>query len=367
MKKLNLFLLSGLLAFAFTACDNDDNSIDEKEKAPSTEVLTNISNNVIVSTYTTLETKAKNLQDAIDNLKNNKTAANLETARTVWREARIPWEQSEAFLFGPTDENGLDPALDTWPVDVIGMNTILQGSMSITAQLIAVNDNTRGFHLIEFLLWGENSDKTITNMTEREFEYLMAASHDLVNSAITLKQAWTPYANLLATAGEAGNLKFKSTRSGLEELAMGMVTIADEVGNEKIENPLNGEGSNANGKPHYDLEESRFSNNSKTDYINNIESISNIYLGTYNNKNGKGISDILVFLDFNDLDAKIKNRILSAQKAIEDIPGTFTQAIGETNTAGRTAVRKAQEEVRILHRILEEELLPIINDSNNNI
>ena len=41
----------------------------------------------------------------------------FETACNAWITAREPWEESEAFLFGPVDELGLDPNMDSWPLD----------------------------------------------------------------------------------------------------------------------------------------------------------------------------------------------------------------------------------------------------------
>ena len=46
-----------------------------------------------------------------------------KTACNAWITAREPWEESEAFLFGPVDELGLDPNMDSWPLD---QNAIVQ-------------------------------------------------------------------------------------------------------------------------------------------------------------------------------------------------------------------------------------------------
>lgn len=39
--------------------------------------------------------------------------------------AREPWEKSEAFLFGPVDAMGLDPNMDSWPLDQASIIQIL--------------------------------------------------------------------------------------------------------------------------------------------------------------------------------------------------------------------------------------------------
>ena len=43
---------------------------------------------------------AKTLKAAIDKLVGEPTEANLEAARTAWKEARNPYQQTEAYRFG---------------------------------------------------------------------------------------------------------------------------------------------------------------------------------------------------------------------------------------------------------------------------
>ena len=42
----------------------------------------------------------------------------FKAAALLWITAREPWETSEAFLFGPVADKGLDPNMDSWPLDV---------------------------------------------------------------------------------------------------------------------------------------------------------------------------------------------------------------------------------------------------------
>ena len=44
---------------------------------------------------------------------------------SAWRAVRVPWEQSEAFLFGVADLAQLDPSLDSWPLDKNGIEEII--------------------------------------------------------------------------------------------------------------------------------------------------------------------------------------------------------------------------------------------------
>lgn len=368
MKSLKLLALSGLVLFALTSCDSTDDTkkpvVVPKSELP-TAVLTNIGNNVILPTYKLLNEKANEMHNAVVAFSKDRTEANLNKCRDAWRAARIPWEQSEAFLFGPADEQGLDPAMDEWPVDKPGMDAIINSNKPITPDVIASNDNTRGFHLMEYLLWGTNGDKKVREFSDREVEYLVAASLDVYQSTTSLNNTWKDYVNnfILAGKNDPKYKKFPSTFSAIMEMVTGdngIVAILDEVGNEKIENPLNGEGDDKDGNPHLDLEESRFAHNSKTDYINNIESVSNLYLGSFNGHKGPGISDLVVnIIKDKALDEKIKSQIKKAQKAIENIPGTFTAAIQDPK--GREIVKTAQNEVIILKDLFDKDLKDAID------
>lgn len=317
-------------------------------------LLNNTGNNVIVATYADLESKTDALHSAVQSLLDDPTPANLDAARLAWSAARSPWEQSEGFLFGPVDQEGLDPALDSWPVNVIDLQNVLSSGDAITESFLALQEGTlKGFHTIEYLLWDETGDKTIDAFTDREFEYLLAATGTLHNDATALFNLWDPaagnYINNLITAGN-GSVVYVSQKSALEELTNALIIISDEVANGKINDPFV--------QADVTLEESRFSNNSKLDFADNIRSIYNIYTGTFNGGgSGEGIGSII-----NEKDPALHTEVIAdinaAILAIESIPGTFTTAIFDHPEE----VAAAQEAVRHLQEVLEQQVLPIISN-----
>lgn len=348
IKKTPIFPL--VFALLFTACKKDD-------IVPTTdyqEVLSDVSYNVILNTYQQLELKTASLAGSLSVLKNTPTASNLEAARQAWRDARDPWEQSEGFLFGPVDQKGIDPSIDSWPVNQTDLDAVLNSSNALTKAYIDGLDGTlKGFHTIEYLLFGENGNKLVGDFTVRQFEYLDGCSQSLLGATQALNDSWREdkdnYISNVINAGKAGNTIYPSQKSALEELMYGMITIADEVGNGKINDPFS--------QQNVDLEESRFSKNSKKDFADNIRSIKNIYLGSYNNKSGKGMSTIIVGKNA-QLDAKLISEIDAAIVAIENIQGSFTEAIFNA----KQSVTDAQQKVRALQQTLESEALPIISN-----
>lgn len=341
-----------LVVASLAACEKEDPITPDTKDF--TSVLNNVGNNVIVATYNDLAQKGATLQLATQSLEADPTPANLAGARAAWVAARSPWEQSEGFLFGPVDQEGLDPSMDSWPVNVIDLNNVLASNNDLTVAFLAQQEGTlKGFHTIEFLLWGENGDKEVTDFTAREFEYLASASGALANDTKTLYELWAPsQGNFISNITEAGNgsIVYISQKAAVEEITNSLIVIADEVANGKINDPLSQEDLS--------LEESRFSANSKADFADNMRSIQNIYLGRFNN-NGNSIGLSSVIAEENpSLDGKVKTEITAAIDAIENIPGTFSDAIFNN----KNAVIAAQQAVRNLQETLESEVLPLVSD-----
>lgn len=351
--RIKFLTLSAIASLTLMSCDKDSGGENtETEKVTSAEeqaVLKDLTNSVIIPTYLDLDTKSGALSLALTTYTTAPSATTLNAAKRAWVEAREPWEQSEGFLYGPvkTPEDR-DGAMDTWPVKIEDMNAIINSGVPITAEVIASNDEARGFHLIEFLLWGENGDAEPQNFSARQIEYLKAAATDLRKNTTALYKGWVDgYDKNFLNANEG---EFKSTKSAVSQIVTGLWIIANEVGTGKIADSFGEDGA-----PDYEKEESRFSNNSKKDFADNMRSIENIYFGKYGDKDVKGINELVKKIDAN-LNTKLENQILQAIKDIEAIPGTYTEAIAETNATGRAAVKKAQDTVNELRDIIENEL-----------
>lgn len=124
---------------------------------------------VVLPTYKSLKEKNATLHQAVTDFKNAPSNAAFETACEAWLDAREPWEKSEAFLFGPVDALGLDPNMDSWPLD---QDAIVQILNSGNYENLNWNDNdsddaieaaqsVRGFHTLEFLLFKNGNPRTI--------------------------------------------------------------------------------------------------------------------------------------------------------------------------------------------------------------
>ena len=347
-----LFINAFAVLITVSACV--PNETIEPAKKDYTATLNNLSNDVILPTYADLFAKTQLLVNATATLKQNQNVTNLELARQAWRDARVPWEQSEGFLFGPVDQQGIDPSIDSWPVNQPDLDQVLSGSATLNrAYVDALSGTLKGFHTIEYLLFGIDANKPLSDFTPRQFEYLTACTESLHGATEQLYYAWKPdrqnFIRNILTAGQTGNQVYPSQKAALQEIMVGIITIADEVANGKIQDPFS--------QQNVTLEESRFSANSKADFANNIRSIRNAYAGTYTNATGLGLSNIIAATN-KTLDAKIKTQCDEAIAAIEAINGTFTYAV----INARPSIQNAQEKVRTLQTTLQAEALPIISN-----
>jgi len=122
----------------------------------ATEMITNLTNDVIVAGYQNLNDEAADFLLATQNLVNTPTEENLAAAQQAWKDVRVPWEQGESHIFGPVDALSIDPHLDTWPLNTSDLQALLDSQIGFSAdELKTFNDDVQGFHTMEFLLFGD--------------------------------------------------------------------------------------------------------------------------------------------------------------------------------------------------------------------
>ncbi len=349
-----LVLSIGLIGCSLTGCGSDDEEDDDITSAggesafDASTTLNDFANKVVLATYTDLDNKAGDLLTAVKALEADTNQANLELAQTAWKATRKPWEQSEAFLFGPVDTQGLDPALDSWPVNRVDLDGVLASGQELTeASIDALEDTLKGFHTIEYLLFREGNQRKAEDITPRELEYLVATTENLKAKTAQLRNAWDTsgenYAGEVANAGNSSTI-YRSQKDAMQEMVNGMIVIADEVANGKISDPFNEKDTT--------LVESQFSFNSITDFQDNIRGIQNVYNGLSEFVNGQDA----------DLDARFQTEVQTAIDTIGAIPDPFRNSI----TDQRAAVQAAIDAVSTVQQTLENDILKLVLDSNFN-
>ncbi|MDR0732901.1 MAG: hypothetical protein LBF08_02395 [Dysgonamonadaceae bacterium] len=128
-----------------------------------TAILQKYADEIVVATYEDMKNEAKALRDAVRAFVATPSQNSLNAAADAWRATRIPWEQSESFLFGPADLLGLDPSLDSWPLDQRDIHTILTDNKQSVAEIREEigEESVRGFHTIELLLFKDGKPRVV--------------------------------------------------------------------------------------------------------------------------------------------------------------------------------------------------------------
>lgn len=375
LKSFKLFLAVGLVA-TLTACsltttsdggEDDEGIISEHvERGEGIEgatipsdVLPEFADNVVIPTYVELVAQAKNLKTGVDAFVANPTADSLNAAQEMWSNARLSWEKSAAFAFGPAEALGFDGDLDGWPVNEVDVQAILDSSDVITDEYITGLQTTqKGYNAIEMVLFGKTADKTVDAFTSRELELLSALVKNFERTADGLLTSWTDgvdgnpaYREMLATAGNPDNPAYPTLNAAAEEIVQGIMGCLTEVGEEKIGDPL---AIKSVGEF-----ESQFSQTTLNVLHNNLISAQNAYLGMLPNGSAStnSISSLIESVDAS-LDADIKIQFETALSLIETVPIPIKKT--QTDAQFKTTLVKAQETIVGLNKTFEDKVLPII-------
>ena len=366
--------------FAMSSCSTRDNKNNDENvtilDAEYDPIIAQYVDNVVLPTYADLKTKNSALYQAVIAFGNNPSNENFSAICNAWLDAREPWESSEAFLFGPVADFGLDPNMDSWPLDQEAIVNLLSsekwedmewtGDYDEDDEAIAAAQNVRGFHTLEFLAFRDGKARTLNDPAgDGEAANVVynasnanAWAHYMRNTANLLVEDVTKLVNEWNN-GYADEFKshkggdFTSGLSCIEQLIDGCIDIADEVGNSKIGDPYDLYVSGKKTEALYAVE-SWYSWHSRDDYTNNIYSIRNAYYGSRNGSINNNSLSKLVAKYNSALDAKVKAAIDNAAKSIQAIPQPFRNHIDSQEAVA------AQEACKDLSDVLENELKPFL-------
>ncbi|ANT61283.1 peptidase [Salipiger sp. CCB-MM3] len=310
-------------------------------------------------------TTAKALQEAVAALVAEPSEETLAAAREAWLASRNPYQQTEVFRFGNPIVDDWEGKVNAWPLDeglidyvdetyggatdenpfaasnVIANSTLeLAGAevdaSEITPELIADTLNeadgietnvARGYHAIEFLLWGQDLNGTEHGAGERPYtdyvtgdactggncdrraDYLTAATDLLVSDLEEMAANW-------AEGGAAREAVSENADQGIVMMltGMGSLSYGEQAGERmRLGLMLN------------DPEEEHdcFSDNTHNSHFYDGKGIQNVYLGQYERVDGSVVSgpslSDLVAETSGDLDTEMKAKLDATMVALGEI------------------------------------------------
>ena len=211
------------------------------------------------ATYADSLLRAEQLHDAVEALVALPDERHLSEARDAWRQARVPYQQSEAYRFGNPLVDDWEGRVNAWPLDeglldyvavvsygeasddnpyyaanVVANAQLRIGGVEIDASTIdmallqelheidGIEANvSTGYHAIEFMLWGQDlygtgpgaGDRPATDFDpvnctgdhcDRRAAYLLAASELLIEDLKEMVALWSADGAARAAVMEGG-------------------------------------------------------------------------------------------------------------------------------------------------------------------
>lgn len=373
---LKLLALGAIVIATATSCEKNEpvtgatlNGTDEEYQA----VLNSYVEHTIKPTYKALAEAALEMRTANESLKASPSDATMRAASDAWMDARVKWEISEAFLFGPVGEQALDVDghIDSWPLELEDIKSEIAKGTLTGREAWLKEGEVIGFHVTEYLLYRDGKSRPVADLNTNELSYLTAATDALVWDCVMAYVAWVGVDNVSGAmksvfqentdviahlndnpsymnfADRLTNATgYPSVAAAMSEIASGTAEIAGEVGAVKIAEPYNEKNTNK--------VESWYSWHSLDDYTNNILSIRNAYLGGMddNSRTPVSLSTYIASKDAS-LDASIKAKIEECIAKIKAIGNngqySFYEVVrDQINATQVQAAEKACDDLRLL-------------------
>ena len=308
---------------------------------------------------------ARALQDAINALVAAPSFETLDAARTAWIASRVPYQQTEVFRFGNPIVDDWEGKVNAWPLDeglmdyvdasyggptdeneFAALNVIANPTFSIAGLDVDATEITpdligdvlneadgietnvaRGYHAIEFLLWGQDlngtdagaGDRPYTDFIQgdgctggncdRRVDYLTAATDLLITDLEFIIDQWDE-------DGEARTGLIADPDAGIVAMitGMGSLSYGEQAGQRmRLGLMLN------------DPEEEHdcFSDNTHNSHYYDGKGVQNVYLGRYERIDGTvvegpGLSTLVSAVD-PALDGEVRGKLDATMGALTAI------------------------------------------------
>ena len=375
---------------------------------PSREAVVETYANIAEAVYSDSLAGARALQTAVAAFLDAPSDETLATARTAWLASRVSYQQSETFRFGNAIVDDWEGKVNAWPLDegfidyvdpgygaatdanaYAALNIVANPSLTIAGQAIDASAITpaliaetlneadgietnvaRGYHAIEFLLWGQDLNGTKAGAGNRPFTdylqgeactngncdrraaYLRSAADLLVTDLEYITAAWSP-------TGPARAAVTTDPSSGLVAMLTGMGSLSyGELAGERMRL----------GVMLNDPEEEHdcFSDNTHNSHYYDALGIRNVYLGQYTRTDGTTLEgpslSALVAATDPALDTELRTKLeathaaLTALKAAADNGTAYDTMLARGNAEGEAlimaGVNRLIEQTRSIERVV---------------
>ncbi|MDO5129008.1 MAG: imelysin family protein [Prevotellaceae bacterium] len=403
MKTGMMMAMAAFISLGLSSCSDDNNENQGTENVQSVNeqkmeaIAQQYVSNTIYKTYAAiadatdqLYTQLANVADRFKANPESVSQSDIDKICSTFLTAREEWEKSEAFLYGAATDFGIDPHIDTWPLDADGLATALknadqvaklEGEDGIAYAGGKLGQELLGFHGIEFILFRDGANRKIADLRAEETNeaftkigahvtglqeliYATAVAGDLRDRCFQMEVAWNAdapqrhidrveevelpftvnggsksYGENMLAAGKAGSTYASWQEVMVTILQAGCENIANEVANTKIGNPYSGEDVN--------YIESPYSHKSFVDFRDNILSIENTLYGGRKGDGRDTSKSIIQYMKDNSYSSlsSLETAVTEAIAALEKCQSTLGSFVENVNNP---LVGEAQKKVQTL-------------------
>lgn len=317
-------------------------------------MLTNISTNIIIPSYTAYQGAVVNLDAAVTAFNTVPDATKLTALQTAFKTAYQLWQSASEFDFGPAEQANLRVNTNTYPTDISQITSnISSGTYNPT---LLANLSAKGLPAMDYLLFGTGADNnaillqyTTDAQAAKRKTYLSTLSTELKTNITTVLTAWnggykTTFINADGT----------DTGSSVGLLINQLVYDYEILKNYEIGIPA---GVQSMGTTFPTKVQAYYSKMSAQLALLHLQAVQNLYLGKSAQGDGSGLDDYLVQAKAKYTDGSSLNDVIKAQFATATTKlQVLTDPLSTQITANNSVVTAAYTELQKLTVLLKTDM-----------
>lgn len=333
------------------ACSTGTEEMDRSYEAERRQLLENYGKNIMVPAYKELQSAVDDLEAAAVEFSGDRTEARLQAVQEALKAARLAWQDASLFQFGPAESVLLRTSLNTYPTDTTKVEDNVE-SGNYTLGAIA-NSDAVGFPALDYLLHGlgETRQETLSWYTEdqgasKRIAYLRDNIEYIKGKTDAVADAWSSsggnYIETFLSEDNAGTDVGSSLGMAVNALVMHYERF---VRDGKIGIPA---GVRSAGHPRPAATEAVYGGYSVELALANLQAIKRLFMGSSASGNGKGLDDILEYLDASNLSGEIQTELDEAIAELEKLNDPLSEQIRTDNDPVLEAFKELQDVIILL-------------------
>lgn len=332
--------VTAIILLVLACTKNDTPGADSAITFDKTAMLKGYADNLIIPGYSSMQDKLSLLETTLTSFLASPTAPNQQQLKVVFKDTYLQFQRISVYQLGPAENALLNNFLNMFPADIPTIeNNISSGTYNL---LVNSSVDEQGFPALDYLLFSEDALQKFNepSSTNRK-KYVQAILTRMKTLISTVLTEWngTYHSQFIAnTRTDVGSpIGFLVNQFAFE---------MDQLKGPRIGWPY---GKQSGGVVFADKSEAYYSGLALPLAIENLSSLKNAYTG---GGNGKGISDYLVALGKQDLNAEVINQFDITINKLKAIPEPLSTAF----TGRKDLVDAAYKEIQTLLTLLKTDV-----------